>query len=143
MTSDTGAWKQTIYYPFAFISNYGRGTVLNTLVDTPAYESVYGMSPYLDAVCIANEEQEALTVFAVNKDLEDSMELGCDLRQFTGYRVKEHVVLTHEDLKAINTEENPDNVAPVANGNAVIEDGMLKAVLCSKSFHMIRLEKEV
>jgi len=142
MTSDTGAWKQTIYYPFAYISNYGRGTVMHTLVDVPAYESSHGMAPYLDAVCITNEEQETLTIFAVNKDLEDSMELSCDLRQFAGYRVKEHVVLTHADLKAENTEANPNNVVPVSNGNAIMEDGTLKVVLCNKSFHMIRLEKD-
>ncbi len=35
MTSDTGAWRQTIFYPFAYTSTYGRGTVLNTLVKGP------------------------------------------------------------------------------------------------------------
>ena len=141
MTSDTGAWKQTIYHPFALISNYGRGTVLNTLVDAPVYESSHGDAPYLDAVCIADEEHETLTIFAVNKDLEESMELTCDLRQFEGYQVKEHIVLTHQDVKAVNTEENPDNVAPAANGNAKVADGRLQAVLCDKSFHVIRLGK--
>lgn len=142
MTSDTGAWKQTIYHPFALISNYGRGTVLNTLVDAPVYESSHGDAPYLDAVCIADEGNETLTIFAVNKDLEESMELSCDLRQFEGYQVKEHIVLTHQDVKAVNTEENPDNVAPAANGNAKVEDGRLQAVLCDKSFHVIRLGKQ-
>lgn len=141
MTSDTGAWRQPTFYPFKYISNYGRGTVLNTLVDVPVYESVHGDAPYLDSVCIMNEEQDTLTVFAVNKSLDDSIELSCDLRQFDGYRVKEHLVMTHPDLKAINTEACPDNVVPSSDGNAAVEDGMLKAVLCSKSFHMIRLGK--
>ena len=140
MTSDTGAWKQTIYYPFAYMSNYGRGTVLHTIVDAPTYECVHGTAPYLDAVCITNEEEDTLTVFAVNKDLEDWMELTCDLRQYEGYQVFEHIVLTHNDVKAENTEANPDNVKPTANGNAVVEDGILKSVLCSKSFNMIRLK---
>lgn len=141
MTSDTGAWKQTIYYPFEMISNNGRGTVLHTVVDSPVYESTHGNAPYLDSVCVMDEENETLTVFAVNKDLEESMELSCDLRQFEGYRVKEHVVLHHQDVKAVNTEEAPDNVAPVKGGNAVLEDGILHAVLCDKSFHMIKLGK--
>ena len=96
MTSDTGAWKQTIYYPFALISRYGRGTVLHTVADTPVYECRYGDAPYLDSVCILNEnesgEASALTIFAINKDLEESMELSCDLRQFKDYQVKEHIV---------------------------------------------------
>lgn len=142
MTSEGAAWKQTIYYPFACISNYGRGTVLNTVVEVPAYESEHGMAPYLDAVCVMEEEQETLTIFAVNKDLQEAMELDCDLREFAGYHVREHIVLTHSDLKAVNTEENPMNVVPVASGNARVEGGRLKAVLCSQSFHMIRLERK-
>lgn len=39
MTSDTGAWRQTIFYPYMHASVYGRGTVLNTQVLTPVYES--------------------------------------------------------------------------------------------------------
>lgn len=141
MTSDTGAWKQTIYYPFELISNYGRGTVLNTVVEAPVYESVHGDAPYLDSVCIMNQEEESLTIFAVNKDLEESMELSCDVRQFAGYQVKEHIVLTHPDVKAVNTEENPSNVAPSRTGNAKVTDGILQTVLCDKSFHVIRLSK--
>ncbi len=141
MTSDTGAWMQTIYHPFALISNYGRGTVLNTVINTPVYESKHGDTPYLDSVCIMDEEQETLTIFALNKDLEDSMELTCDLRQFKDYTVKEHITLTHSDLKAINSESKPNNVAPVSNGNAKMEQGMLQAVLSDKSFHVIRLGK--
>jgi len=141
MTSDTGAWKQTIYYPFELISNYGRGTVLNTRINAPFYESSHGDAPYLDCVCIMDEENASLTLFAVNKDLEDSMELACDLRQFEGYQVKKHIVLTHSDLKAINTEEQPDCVTPHANGNAKLEDGYLKTILCSKSFHVIHMER--
>ena len=141
MTSDTGAWMQTIYHPFALISNYGRGTVLNTLVHVPVYESRHGDAPYLDAVCVMNEETETLTIFAVNKDLEDSMELTCDLRQFEGYQVKEHIMLAHEDVKAVNTEEHPDNVAPVKVENEKLNGGILKAVLKDKSFHVIRLER--
>lgn len=141
MTSDTGAWKQTIYYPFELISNYGRGTVLHTQIDAPVYESSHGDAPYLDSVCIMNPEDETLTFFLVNKDLEDSMQIGCDLRQFENYQVKDHIVLTHDDLKAVNTEAQPDLVSPRANGNAKVVCGHLDAVLDSKSFHVIRLSR--
>jgi alpha-N-arabinofuranosidase len=141
MTSDTGAWKQTTYYPFELISNYGRGTVLNTIIDSPVYESKYGDAPYLDAVCVMNEEEDSLTLFAVNKSLEESMELSLDLRQFEGYQVKEHVVLTHSDLKAVNTQERPDEVKPRRLENTKVEGGILQTTLCDKSFHMIKLGK--
>ncbi len=141
MTSDTGAWMQTIYHPFALISNYGRGVVLNTVVQAPVYDSKHGEAPFLDAVCMMNEELETLTIFALNKDLHESMELSCDLRQFKDYQIKEHIVLTHSDLKAVNSQENPDNVAPVRGGKSKLEDGMLQAILCDKSFHVIKLGK--
>ena len=37
MTSDTGAWRQTIFYPYLHCSLYGQGTVLNTIVKCPIY----------------------------------------------------------------------------------------------------------
>lgn len=40
------------------------------------------------------------------------MELSCRLGQFGDYRVKRHVVLSHGDVKAENTEEKPDTVVP-------------------------------
>lgn len=141
MTSDTGAWKQTIYYPFELISNYGRGTALHTIIDCPVYESKYGDAPYLDSVCIMNEEEETVTFFAVNKDLDENMELSCDLRQFADYKMKEHIVLHHPDVNAVNTEIQPDNVTPVIGKDVKIENGILKIVLCDKSFHVIKLGK--
>lgn len=142
MTSDTGAWKQTIFHPFASISNYGRGTVLGTVVEAPSYESIHGDAPYLDAVVVDNAEANALTIFAVNKSLDDTLLLSCDLRQYSDYQVVEHTVLVNDDLKAVNTEANPNNVAPVAVQNAKITDGLLTANLRDKSFHTIRLEKK-
>ena len=112
MTSDTSAWKQTIYYPFAYTSNWGRGDVLETKVACPTYESKFGDAPYLDAVWVMDEENRKLSLFAVNKSLDEDMEVSCDLRQFENCRAVEQVILTHDDMKAVNTEENPAAVAP-------------------------------
>lgn len=49
MTSDTGVMEQTIFYPFMHASAYGRGTVLNTLVKAPVYDTrQYGEASELD-----------------------------------------------------------------------------------------------
>ncbi len=141
MTSDKGAWKQTIYYPFELISRYGRGTVLTTIVDTPVYDSIYGDAPYVDSVCVYDEENEALTIFIVNKDLVDDMELSVDLRQFEGYSLAEHFTLYNDDLKAVNTEDKPDNVIPVKGSGIRIEGGVLQGTIKSKSFNVIRLKR--
>ena len=141
MTSDTGAWKQTIFYPYMHASQFGRGTVLTSVVKTPTYESKHGDAPYIDSVVVKDEENGTVTIFAVNKDLENDFELTADLRQFADYKVKEHIMLTHDDLKAVNTEENPDNVAPVAYNGTKLDNGVLTSILPSRSWNVIRLEK--
>ena len=80
----------------------------------PFYESRnFGEISFLDSVCIWNEENEELTIFAVNKSLEEDLEVSCDLRQFRDYKVVEHIILTNDDMKAVNTESRPDCVVPV------------------------------
>ena len=142
MTSDTGAWRQTIFYPYMQASVYGRGEVLNTVVKVPTYESKHGDAPFVDCVVLNDEENETVTLFAVNKNLEDDFELSCDLRQFADYKVVEHSVLTHKDLKAVNTEKNPDNVKPVDfTKKSKVTKGILNSTLPARSWNVIRLAK--
>ena len=142
MTSDTGAWRQTIFYPFQYMSAHGRGTVLHTVTDSPCYPTErYGDVPCLDAVFVRGGEGERLTLFAVNKSLDEDMTVTCDLRQFEGYRVEEHIVFTHVDLKAVNTEARPDNAVPRAADGATVSGGIFNAVLGKHSWNMVRLSK--
>ena len=75
MTENGGpAWKQTIFYPYMHTSVYGRGVVLNPIVSSPKYDSKdFTDVPVLDTTAVYNEENEELTIFAVNRDLEDSL----------------------------------------------------------------------
>lgn len=139
MTSDTGVWKQTIYYPFEIISNNGRGTVLNTLVECDTYASSHGDAPYIDCVCVMNEEDKTLNFFIVNKDLENDRELSCEIDQFVGASITEQIVFTNDDLKAENSEENPDNVVPHKASDAAIDGSSLKVTLPAKSFTFIKI----
>ena len=142
MTSDTGAWRQTIFYPYMYTSIFGRGTVLNTQVLAPVYDSRnYCDVSCLDSVCVWNEEKDTLTIFAVNKSLEEDLEVSCDLRQFEGYQVKEHIVLTNDDMKAVNTEADPEKVVPVESAASRIDGGKLSTVLGKHSWNMIRFAK--
>ena len=141
MTSDTGAWRQTIYYPYLYTSLWGRGTVLQTLVKSPVYESSHGDAPYLDSVLVMDEENDTLTLFAVNKSLDEKMEISCDMRQFAGYRAKEQMLLTHSDLKAVNTQANPNNVVPQAVEPDQPESGVFRTVLPEHSWTAIRFGK--
>ena len=143
MTSDTGAWRQTIYYPYWLTGKYGRGVVLNTLVQSPTYENQkFGTVACVDCVAVYNEEADELVVFAVNKSLTQDIPLTMALRQFADYTIAEHVVLHDEDLYAVNTEENPGRIVPPPTGRSHVTDGTLEATLTNKSWNMIRLRKE-
>lgn len=143
MTRNMGpAWAQTIYYPFMHASVYGRGTVLRPVLDCPVYDSKeFSAVPLVEAAIVMCEEAEELTVFAVNRDLHETVLLEGDLRQLRDYRVIEHIVLTHEDAKAVNTEENPHHVVPHSLGKAEAADGRLVAPLPKLSWNVIRLRK--
>jgi len=139
MTSDTGAFRQTIFYPFLHASTYGRGEVLHTLVKSPVYDSIYGEAPYLDCVVINRQKEGELVFLAVNKDLKEDMEITCDLRQFASCRVIEHIVLQDEDLQAVNSEEMPGRISPRVTKDVKIDEGILSVKLLRQSWNVIRL----
>ncbi|NLA57425.1 MAG: alpha-N-arabinofuranosidase [Firmicutes bacterium] len=137
-----GVWRQTIYYPYLHASLYGRGYALIPVIDSPVYDTKeFSGVPYLEAMATANDETDELTIFAVNRDLEEPLILEGRVGNFEGYRVVEHITLTHPDLKATNTEDNPDNVAPKNNGDAKLEGTLLTATLPKASWNVIRCKK--
>ncbi|MBB6672394.1 arabinosylfuranosidase ArfA [Cohnella nanjingensis] len=142
MTENGGrSWKQTIYYPYLHASVYGRGVSLQPVVDSPKYDSKdFTDVPYLDSAVVYGEEAETLTIFAVNRHLSEALTLDCDVRSFEGYAVAEHLVLAHDDLKAVNTASE-EQVKPHARGDASLDAGMLTARLPKASWNVIRLEK--
>ncbi len=138
-----GAWAQTIFYPFMHCSEWGRGTALVTNVECDKYDSGhYTDVPYVDSVAVYNEEKSEVTVFAVNKNLTEDIVARVDMRSFEGYRVAEHITMHHDDVNAVNTEENPYNVAPSSNGKTTIDDGTAEALLPAASWNVIRFCKK-
>lgn len=142
MTENGGAaWRQTIYYPFMHTSVFGRGTALVPLIQSPKYDtSAITDVPYLEAIAVHNEEIGEVTVFAVNRDLEQALPLTVDLRSFGECSLIEHIVLEHDDLKAANTKEQPDRVKPHNNGNAAVDGSIVTAQLAKASWNVIRLK---
>ena len=143
MTSDNASWKQTIFYPYKHCSKYGRGVTLRTVVECDKYDSKNHTDvPYIATSVVYDEEKEQVVIFAVNRDLDDDCALESDLRQFKDYKLDRHIVVNHEDIKAVNTEENPNNVTEVIkNNNSKFEDGMLSSVLEKHSWNVIVLKK--
>ena len=136
-----GVWAQTIFYPFMHASKYGRGTAMKTLVSSPSYACKdYEEVPYIDAIATLAEDG-SLTVFCVNKDMEEEFELDIDLRSFGNLMFEEHIVLHHDDVKAINTEMHPDNVVPCAGPGGSVDGDKATMKIPALSWNVIRFKK--
>src|SRR5262249_17472339 len=89
MTETGGpAWRQTIFGPFMHFSRLGRGRVLRTHIDSPTYATRYNdpngpideyfplpAVPHLKLAAVHDEQQRRLTVFALNRSLDESLPL--------------------------------------------------------------------
>ena len=133
-----GAWAQTIYYPLMQASLYGRGTSLRPVIrcekgDTSHYSDV----PVIDAAAVENEDG-GVTLFAVNRSADEDVLLRLDLRCFGNLKIASHSVLHHDDMKAVNTEDKPNEVVP-AQTKAELTDGCVK--LPKASWNVIRFAK--
>lgn len=62
------------------------------------------------------------------------------LRQFADCRVAEHITLTNDDMKAVNTQSNSNCMAPVAGNASRMENGHFTTVLGKHSWNIIRLK---
>ena len=141
MTSpEGGSWKQTLYYPCYHASKYGRGTVLRPEIISPVYDTVqYQGVKFVEAIGVLSDDEREITLFAVNRSQDSLMELECSLNNMGELELIEHIVLEHEDIKATNTEENPDNVMPHAQGKTLVEGDKVIAELPPLSWNVVRL----
>ena len=114
MTENGGrAWAQTIFWPFLQASAHARGRVMQTRVDCPTYGAgKYGEMPCVEAVAVENGKE--ITVLAVNRSLTEDAELNLDLQGWGELRLLEHSRLYSDDLKAVNTADDPERVRPEA-----------------------------
>lgn len=108
MTENGGdVWAQTIFYPFMYSSLNGRGTALQTITKCDSYKSTDNLTtPYIETSVIYNEEKRELTVFAINRSLDEDIEFFLTLEGFEGANLEEHIELYSDNLKSINTKEN-------------------------------------
>jgi alpha-N-arabinofuranosidase len=142
MTEPGGpAWKQSTYFPYYFASVFGRGTALDLNVDCPGYDAdVADNVPYLDVSGVHNEAAKTVTFFAVNRHPTESLELKLDLNGFGAARVIDHQVMTHSDLRAVNSLAQQNNVAPKAGSGMTVDSGTISGKLPPYSYQMIRVQ---
>ena len=100
--------KQSIFHAFRMVSSRKGGVSLRGAVDGPGYTSErYGTVPYLDHAAIIDGDR--LTVFALNRHLEESMRLTVDCVDRPIAEVADAELMAG-DLKAENTFDEPETI---------------------------------
>jgi len=141
MTEPGGrAWVQTIYYPFLYTSQNGRGTALHAHVQAPTYNCAAGEDiPYIDCAVVLSENAEKITLFIVNKNLEE--DIACKINmsgsEFSG--IAEWVSLGGHSPSEINTATNASVQPQHANG-ASFNAESCTLTLPKASWNMLRLK---
>ena len=154
MTETGGpAWRQTIFFPFAQMSNLGRGRVLRTQIDCPTYGARYydprgaedhdyplPAVPFLKLAAVHDEAAGALTLFALNRSLDQELPLDLRARGFDGLAVDQALELRDDDLQATNTRSDPERIRPRPLAGVEVRDNRLGARLAPASWNVIRLK---
>ena len=140
MTETGGsAWTQTIFYPYMYASQNGRGTVMEKLTKCETYQTSDNLTvPYIESSVIVNEEKREIVVFALNRSLTEDMQLSLELGGFDTACLKEHVELYCENLKETNTK-TAQKVKPILREINEIKGENQEVVLKKHSWNMIRL----
>ena len=136
------AWATTIYYPYQFASLHGRGTALNVAIDSPRYDADAAQDVnYLDVAAVLAPDGKSVTLFAINRNLEETMEVDLDLHGFGDLKIIDHQVMGGDATQArvANTEAEPDRIKPRKGDKLGVVDGSLKGELPAFSYSMIRL----
>lgn len=140
MTVEGGpAWRQTIFYPYLYASQYGRGTALNLAVNCDTYDTSFAKNiPYLDVSAVQSDTDGTIAFFIINRHPTENIELSLSLQGFEGVSVMMDKVIEGHDLSAVNGPDG-EPVAPVDGNNALVSDQCLNADIAPMSYRMIRL----
>lgn len=131
------AWRQTIFHPFALTSRYAHGQVLRANVATDAYSTAkVAAAPLLVCSVVHDPNTGIATIFALNRSVDQEMEMKAELRGLGDRQLVEALELHDQDLKAFNSKERPDRIAPAPHDNVRVDGARLEARLKPLSWNV-------
>jgi len=153
MTNETGFYRQTIYYPYAWALQYAKGAALSLAVESPTYEvsaptgssspvdfSKLGIAstiPYVDVSATFDKSTGKYSLFLFNRDLAKPREVEMFWEDAAPSRVLESFTLTGNDLKAHNGFDAPQNVAPKSFDKPATSNNRTRLELPARSYTVI------
>ena len=150
MTNANGFYRQTIYYPYAWALQYAQGAAMNLVVESPTYEATWPASvsnranpptetvPYVDICGTYDKAAGKFSVFLFNRDLVNTREVELLWEDIAPSRVLDSLTLTGNDLKAHNSFDAPQNVAPIPFGKPATSNNRTRLELPARSYTIIQ-----
>ena len=140
LTRENGILLQSIYHPFVRYSALASGDSLTPVVAGPMYlAGDRGEVPALDVSASYDGPNGRATVFAVNRDSENSITATLSITGRSVSGAGEGWLLTGDSPKAHNDWDAPGRVTPVSCEVAV-EDGVARVVMPPMSIVTVTLE---
>jgi alpha-N-arabinofuranosidase len=93
-------------------------------------------APYLASACVRTETG-GLAVFAVNRSQDKELELSIEYPLLEGLGAPRWKTLRHDDPKAVNTADRPNEVVPVDGGKVEVRGNVAKLALPARSWNII------
>jgi len=140
MTVENGeVWKQPIFYPFMQVSNFGRGEVLASKVESDTYNSKdFSEVPYIETIAVYNEDENEVVIFAVNRSENEQLDFNVSLDGFDLDSILEATELAGYDIKQTN-EKDHDHVKLNGNKSYNITGNSIVGKLKPLSWNTIRV----
>jgi alpha-N-arabinofuranosidase len=139
MTNANGLFRQTIYYPYSWALQYASGNVLQVLVQSPTYEPEHmDPVPYIDSVATLNPTNGQVSLFVLNRDLSKARTVEVVWEDTAPHGVANSLVLTGDDLKAVNSFDNPEKVKPQPFERPSTANGRTRFEVPARSFTLVQ-----
>ena len=121
------AIRQTIFYPFRYASENGRGEAIRSISTSDTFDSAYGRARLINEAVTHDAAKKEVCVFLVNYG-QSAADIELELRSFGALSCKEFVSIENNDLDIKNTFASPDAVVPEQREPVPVKDGCRAAV---------------
>jgi alpha-N-arabinofuranosidase len=95
--------------------------------------------PFLKIAAVHDEVAGALTLFALNRSLEEELPLNVCAKGFERLEIEQALELRDDDLQATNTRAAPERIRPGLPTGVAVDGARLRATLAPASWNVIRL----
>jgi alpha-N-arabinofuranosidase len=138
------AWRQSIFWPFARMSELARGEILRLSATSDRFDTAkFGDADLVDASATWDEESGRVALFLANRGLDDDAQLEVALRGFDTGRVTRAEVLRipeGSDRFTTNDEQHQNRVGLTGLSGVTVDGGTLRATLPALSWAVIEVE---